>query len=92
MGQTISQQVSIDKLDNKLYPTDNANAPYQLEIYHTQEQPNKNIGVLNKNTQQFSYKVGDVVDVRQKILISQYILLQNIVMNKFLKNYAHFER
>ena len=92
MGQKISQQVSIDKLDHRLYPTDNANAPYQLEIYHTQEQPGKNIGVLNKNTKKFSYKVGEVVDVRPKVLVSQYLLLQNIVMNEFLKNYAHFER
>ena len=92
MEQKISQQVSINKLDYRLYPTDNENAPYQLEIYHTEEQPNKNIGVLNKNTNKYSYKIGDTVDVRQKVSVSQYTLLQNIVMNKFLKNYTHFER
>ena len=87
MEQKISQQVSISKLDHRLYPTNNANAPYQLEVYHTQEQPKKNIGVLMENTQKFSYKVGEVVDVRQKVAISQYLLLQNIVMNSFLQTF-----
>lgn len=92
MKQIITERVSISMLDYKLYSTNAKNAPYQLEIYHTKEQPNKNIGVLNKNTQKFSCKIGDLVDVRPKVLVSQYLLLQNIVMNEFLKNYAHFER
>lgn len=92
MEQKISQQVSIDKLDYGLYPTNNKNAPYQLEIYHTKEEPNTNIGVLNKNTNKYSYKIGDIVDVREKITLSRSLWLKNIVINEFLKNYAHFQR
>lgn len=92
MKQIITEQVSIDTLDYRLYPTDAKNAPYQLEIYHTKEAPKTNIGVLNKNTNTYSYRVGDTVDVKKKISLSQAVLLKNIVMNEFLKNYAHFER
>lgn len=87
MEQKISQQVSISMLDYRLYSTDNKNAPYQLEIYHTKEQPKKNIGVLNKNTHEYSYNVGDIVDVKAEILLSQRILLKNVVINEFLKEY-----
>ena len=87
MEQKISQQVSIKKLDSRLYSTNAKNAPYQLEVYHTQEQPKTNIGVLNTNTQKYSYKVGDIVDVKSEILLSQRLLLKNVVMNEFLKEY-----
>ena len=84
MQQQISQQVSIDKLDYGLYPTNNKNAPYQLEIYHTEEQPTKNIGALNKNTGTFSFKVGDTVDVTPKTTISNGPLLTNIIPTPIL--------
>lgn len=87
MKQTIYSQVSIDTIDSRIHPTTNKNAPYQLEVYHTKEQPNKNIGVLNTNTNQYSYNIGDVVDVKPEISVSPTLLLQNIIMNKFLENF-----
>jgi len=87
MQQTIIEAVSIHNIDYRLNPSKASNAPYQLEIYHTKEQPNTNIGVLNNNTKKFSYEIGSVVDVTPKVNVSTYTFLTNIVVNSFLQNY-----
>ena len=87
MKQIITERVSISMLDYKLYSTNAKNAPYQLEIYHTKEQPEKNIGVLNNNTEKYSYNIGDTVDVEDRVIVSKYLWLERIVMNSFLKKY-----
>jgi len=87
MKQTVTKTVSIHKIDYRLYSTNMLNAPFQLEIYHTKEEPGKNIGVLNNNTKKFSYKIGDIVDVAPKVNVSSSTFLTNIVMNTFLQNY-----
>jgi len=87
MEQKISQQVSIHKLDYRLNPTDTELAPYQLEIYHTKKQPDRNIGAISENTGTFSYKVGDKVSIAQKVTVNKYLFLKNIILNESLSNY-----
>ena len=87
MKQIITEQVSITGLNYGLYSTTAKNAPYQLEIYHTKEQPKKNIAVLMDNTKRFSYNIGETVDVKESIIVSQRLWLKNIVMNSFLENF-----
>ena len=87
MQQTITETVSITPLDSRLSPTKASNAPYQLEIYHSKERPDTNIGVLNGHTMTYSYKIGDVVDVTPKVPVTNYTLLTNVVVNPFLQNY-----
>ncbi|MCQ2572015.1 MAG: hypothetical protein MJ165_03410 [Alphaproteobacteria bacterium] len=43
MQHTITQQVSVHPLDMRLFKCDKRDATYQLEIYHTNEGPDKNI-------------------------------------------------
>lgn len=92
MEQTISKTVSMYALDiaktYRVYPEHNEYAKYQLEYYRTKEHPRTNICVLSKNTKKFSYKIGDKVDVRQKIQIADGLWLTNVVMNKTLQKYS----
>lgn len=92
MNQTIAKIISIDPLDYNLNPSNFSSAPYQLEVYHTIQYPNKNVGVLNYNTGHASYKEGDIIDVTPQVIISQYKFLTNVVMNTFLKNYLRREK
>ena len=87
MKQTITRTVSIDPVDYRLNPTDSKNAPYQLEIYRTKEHPGVNVGVLSKNTTQFSHKIGDVINVTSRVRVTKYMFLTNVVMNTVLKEY-----
>lgn len=89
MEQTISKAIYIYTLDfsttYRMYPTYNENAKYQLEFYRTKEHPRKNICVLNKNKNKFSYKIGDTVDVMKEMKITNGLWLKNIVMNETLQ-------
>ena len=87
MQQTITESVQIYGLDHNFNPYEGTGAPFQLEIYHTKEQPKTNVGVLNNNTKKFSYKIGDVVEVAPKINVSSSIFLTNVVVNSFLQNH-----
>lgn len=87
MKQTIIKTVGIYRLTSRLELSQSKDAPYQLEIYYTQESPNKNVGVLNNNTQKFSYKVGDTIDITPKVTVNQFCYLTNVVINEFLQTY-----
>ena len=86
MLQKITTQESIHPLDSRFYPCNEESATYQLEIYHTKQLPNTNIGALNNNTGNFSFNIGDVVDVIAKVNLSNALYLTDVIRNKFLSD------
>ena len=92
MEQTISETVSIHTMDiaktNRVYPTYNEYAEYQLELYRTKEHPETPVCVLNKNTNKFSFKVGDKVDVQKKIKIKDGLWLKNAIMSETVQKHS----
>lgn len=92
MEQTILETVFIHTIDiaktNRLYPTYNEYAEYQLEFYRTKEHPRTTVCVLSKNTNKFSFNVGDKVDVRKKIKVKDGLWLKNAIMNEMAQKYS----
>ena len=92
MEQTISETVYIYSMDIaktcRLYPTYNEHAEYQLEFYHTKEHPRKLFCSFGKNKKEFSFKVGDKVDIRKKIKITDGLWLKNAIMNDMAQNHS----
>lgn len=83
---TITKQVKIVGLTEKMDECKPNATPYmQLEIYNYAEMPNKTIAAFNRFGRSFQYNIGDRVKVCDKISISQYCLLTNIIENKFFK-------
>ena len=68
----ITEQVSIDPLDRGLNLCAAEDATYQLEIYHTDKSPNKNVGVIN---------------VLPRVYVGRGTLLYNVIQNKCLTTY-----
>lgn len=87
MQHTIQKTVSIHPLDTRLNPCSAGSASFQLEIYHTDKSPKKNVAVLNVYNKKFSYQIGDIVDVSAKVVVNKYCWLTNIVKNAFLIDY-----
>ena len=84
MLQKITTQESIHPLDSRFYPCNEESATYQLEIYHTKQLPN--IVALNNNTGNFSFNIGDVVDVIAKVNLSNALYQTDVIRNKFLSD------
>lgn len=56
MQHKITEQVSIHPLDSFLNICKKGpNTPFQLEIYHTDKSPKKNVGAIAKYSGKFSY-------------------------------------
>lgn len=87
--QTIKQQVSIHPLDSFLNVSkrNGPDTPYQLEIYHTDKSPTKNVGAIAKYSGKFSYQIGTQVDVRPEVVVNMGCWLTNVIMNECLTNY-----
>lgn len=86
--QTITEQVSIHPLDSFLNVcTEGQSALFQLEIYHTDKSPTKNVGAIAKYSGEYSYQIGSTVDVRPKVSVNTGCLLTNVIMNECLANY-----
>ena len=92
MQHTITQQVSIHPLDTRLFKCEKSDATYQLEIYHTNERPNKNVGAIAKYNGKFSYSIGANVDVHSRIDVNFGCWLTNCIMTECLKNYIKIRR
>lgn len=92
MKHTVKEQVSIHPMDTRLNPCCASSASFQLEIYHTDKSPKKNIVVLNNYNKKFSYQIGDNVDVCAKVVVNRWCWLTNIVKNSFLFDYLSKER
>ncbi|MBO7053563.1 MAG: hypothetical protein J6W27_03975 [Alphaproteobacteria bacterium] len=87
MQHTITQQVSVHPLDMRLFKCDKRDATYQLEIYHTNESPDKNVGAIAKYNGKFSYSIGENVNVHSRIDVNLGCWLTNCIMNECLKNH-----
>ena len=89
MQHTITEQVSIHPLDNRLNVISNFKDAFaQLEIYYTDKSPKKKVGVINPcNKKQFSYDIGTKINVQETINVNLGCWLTNSVMTPFLKNY-----
>jgi hypothetical protein len=84
----ITEQVSIDPLDRGLNLCAAEDATYQLEIYHTDKSPNKNIGVIATYKRKFWYNIGKSVNVLPSVYVWPGTLLTNVVKNKCLTTYV----
>ncbi len=87
--QTITEQVSIHPLDSFLNVSkrNGPDTPYQLEIYHTDKSPTKNVGAIAKYSGEYSYQIGSTVDVRPEVVVNMSCWLTNIITNECLQNY-----
>ncbi len=83
----ITEQVSIDPLDRGLNLCAAEDATYQLEIYHTDKSPNKNVGVIATYKRKFSYNIGKSVNVLPRVYVGRGTLLYNVIQNKCLTTY-----
>ena len=89
MKQIIKKQVSIHPLDMRLNPCRASSASLQLEVYHTDKNPKKNVVALNNYSKTFSYQIGDTVDVAEKVVVNRWCWLTNTVKSAFLVNYLN---
>lgn len=89
MQQIITKQVSVHPLDGGLGECSKWNATYQLEIYHSDQSPKKNIAAVSEYNGQFSYPVGTTVNVEPRIDIKFGLWLTNAIMNNCLQNYIN---
>ena len=88
MQHKITEQVSIHPLDSFLNICKKGpNTPFQLEIYHTDKSPKKNVGAIAKYSGKFSYQIGSQVDVQPEVTVSMGCWLTNVIMNDCLKKY-----
>ena len=88
MQQTITQQVKIYPLDSFLNVCKKSkNTPYQLEVYHSDKSPTKNIGAISHYSGKYSYAIGTPVDVKPHVAVNMGCWLTNIIMNKCLQDY-----
>ena len=94
MIHTIIEPHSVIPLDSRFNPLEGTtNAAFaQLEIYHTDKSPVHNVGVINAYNKKFTYKIGDEIDVINRITVSPSIWLGNAVMTPFLQQYIENER
>ncbi|MBO7509222.1 MAG: hypothetical protein J6T57_03035 [Alphaproteobacteria bacterium] len=79
----ITEQISVDPLDSRLNLCTRETATYQLEIYHTDKSPNKNVGAIATYNGKFSYNIGASVNVLARY-VEQGTLLTNIIENQYL--------
>ena len=84
MEHTITQQVSIHPLNARLWKCEKSDAIYQLETYHSDKSPEKNIGVISKYNGNFSYSSGATVDVKSRVNIAFGCWLTNVIINENL--------
>ena len=89
MQHKITQQVKICPLDSFLNVREHGDpdTPYQLEVYHSDKSPNKNIGAISHYSGTYSYAIGASVDVRPHVTVNMGCWLTNIIMNECLQNY-----
>lgn len=88
MQHTIKEQVSIHPLDSQLnICKKGCDAPFQLEIYHTDKSPTKNVGAIANYNGKFSYAIGSPVNVMPKIIVNNFCWLTNSIMTDCLANY-----
>ena len=88
MRHTITELVSIHPLNTKLWKCAKRDATYQLEIYHTNESPEKNVGAISEYNGNFSYNIGTMVDVKPRVDLNLGLWLTNCIMNDCLRNYV----
>ena len=89
MQHRITQQVKICPLDSFLNVREHngPDTPYQLEVYHSDKSPTKNVGAIAKYSGKFSYQIGSQVDVQPKVTVNMGWWLTNVIMNECLQNY-----
>ena len=92
MQRTISKQLAITYLDNRLNKCDSAIATMQLESYYTNDEPPLKIGAINPVSRQYAHDIGDTVDVEPRILVNYGCLLTNVIRSEFLENYIRSQR
>ena len=92
MQRTISKQLNIIYLDDRLNKCDSATATMQLESYYTIEEPNQKIGHIGPLTREFTYDIGNNVNVESKIFVNRGCMLTNVIRTKFLQEYIRTQR
>ena len=92
MQRTISKQLAITYLDDRLNKCASAIATMQLESYYTNDEPPLKIGAINPVSRRFAHNVGDTVDIKSKIIVNNGLMLTNVIHTNFLTEYINNQR